>query len=310
MAAARARPSVAILGCGAVGGTLAWELSKNWKRGRRQAELLLWSRRAGSVGGLREILRRVVAGSRVRVRTLSAPEHSFQATTAVVLCVPGEAIIPLARRLAHGRGSRSSPPPVLHTNGFLGPEALSLLQERGVAVGKLHPMVAANDNTALLEDVSFGIAGDAPALAAAKSIIRWVGGRPVLLPEAAGPDYHAAASLLSGGLVALFELADGLLARCVTSEESRRLALEELASSTLGNIEFDGTRMALTGALSRGDESTVRAHLLALRSAPEALEAYQVLGRTMLELARARGSIDAGAHGRLARLLRGRVPKR
>ena len=309
MPAARARPSVAILGCGAVGGALAWDLAEGWKRARRRAELWLWSRHSKSVEELSEELTRFP----VRVRALSVPEDSLGASEAVLLCLPDAVIVPLAKRLAHAVAPRRpAHPAVLHTNGFLGPDALSALKRKGVAVGKLHPFWAANRNSTLLEDVSFGIEGDPRALRAARSIVHWIGGKPIALSRGAGPQYHAAASLFSGGIVALYELADQLLARAVPTLDSRRraMALDELASSTLNNVWFNGAKVGLTGAIARGAEDIVRGHLRALRREPNALEAYQVLGRTMLELARARGSIDAGTHRRLARLLRAPARKR
>jgi predicted short-subunit dehydrogenase-like oxidoreductase (DUF2520 family) len=229
----------------------------------------------------------------------------------VLLCVPGAVIAPLADRLARSVARREKAlPAVLHTNGLLGAEALNALRKWGVAVGKLHPFVATNDSTGILEAASFGIEGDPRALRAARSIIHWFGGRPILLPRGAGPRYHASASLLSGGIVALYELADRLLEQAVPARDSRRHALDQLASSTLMNVFFCGTREALTGAIARGAEGTVRGHLRELRRNPEALEAYQVLGRTMLELARARRSIDADSYRRIARLIRAPARKR
>lgn len=307
MAAARVRPSIAILGCGAVGGAFAWELARNWKRARHRAELWLWSRRPESVEELREELK----AYRVRVRALAHSEESLGATQAVLLCVPDDAVVPVARSLARAvRPRKKALPAVLHSNGFLGADALGALRRKGVSVGKLHPFWAANRNSTLLEDVSFGIEGDPRALRAARAIIRWVGGRPIPLHAGSGPEYHAAASLFSGGIVALYDLADRVLARSVGSEDSRRRALDELASSTVANLWFNGASTALTGALARGAESLVRGHLRALRRTPDALDAYRVLGRTMLELARARGSIDTDTYRRLLGMIRAGARKR
>jgi predicted short-subunit dehydrogenase-like oxidoreductase (DUF2520 family) len=163
-----------------------------------------------------------------------------------------------------------------------------------------------------IPEVSFGIEGDLPALRAARAIVRTIGGKPLPLERRSGAEYHAAASLLAGGVVALLEQADRVLRPAVPSVDGQRRtdALVKLATSSLLNVSIGGTRAALTGAIARGAEDTVRGHLRALRNDQDALEAYRVLGRTMLELARARGSIDADTQRRIARLIRAPMRKR
>jgi predicted short-subunit dehydrogenase-like oxidoreductase (DUF2520 family) len=301
------RARIAILGCGAVGGAFAEGIARGWKRARRRGEVWLWSRHASRARKLGHAL----ACPTVRARVLGAPEEALGASEAVLLCLPDAVIVPMAERLARSlpRGRRVQAP-VLHTNGLLGAEALVALRRKGVAVGKLHPLWAANRGSSFLGEVSFGIEGDPGAERAARAILRWVGGRAAALQEGTGPEYHAAASLLSGGLVALYELADRLFRRAVPGRDARRRALDMLAKTALSNVWVYGTKAALTGAISRGAEDTVRGHLRALRRTPDALEAYRVLGRTMLELARARGSVDASSARRLARLLGVRARRR
>jgi len=307
--AKRVRPSVAILGCGAVGEAFALTLVSAWRHEGQRAELLLWSRRRSRARRLCEKL--AVPG--LDVRALDAPEDAFEASVAVLLCLPDAVIAPFAARLARSVPRGRVLAPVLHTNGLLGTEALDPLQREGLAAGKLHPLWAVSRAYPhFLPAVSFGIAGDPPALRAARALVRTLGGRPLLLGNRSGPRYHAAASLLAGGVVALIEQADRLLGPAVPSVDDRRRrdALVMLARSSLLNVSIGGTRAALTGAIARGAEETVRGHLRALRHDPDALDAYRVLGRTMLELARARGSIDADAGRRIERLIRAPGRKR
>ncbi len=200
------------------------------------------------------------------------------------------------------------------TSGYQPLERLSPLRRVGHPVGRLHPLSPIPPGTgrtatdAVLFDVAYGIEGDGRAARAARSLIELellrgnsfsLVGRPSALRA-----YHAGASLLSGGLVALFHLAEQVMAGSVRRPGQLRAALAQLAWDTLFNVEQDGPALALTGALARGSDELVRGHLRALQRAPRALEAYRVLGVTMLELARSRGSIDASTQRRLARLLR------
>jgi len=308
--AKRVRPSVAILGCGAVGKAFGFTLAMRWREARQRNELLLWSRQASRVRKLCASL----AASGVPVRALDAPEEALGASEAVLLCLPDAVIKPFATRLARAVPARARRlPAILHTNGLLGAEALDPLREKGFAVGKLHPLWAVGAGRPFfLQQVFFGIEGDPRAMRTARALVRSLDGKPLSLGKGSGPEYHAAASLLAGGAVALVELADRLLLRAIPSADARTRipALVALARSSLLNVSMDGTRSALTGAIARGAEETVRGHLRALRREPDALDAYRVLGRTMLELARARGSIDADAERRIARLIRAPGRKR
>ena len=66
-------------------------------------------------------------------------------------------------------------------------------------------------------------------------------------------------------------------------------AVRSLLAAAAGNVQGAAPSDALTGPIARGDVETVRRHVTALASDPAALEAYLVLSRTALDLARERG---------------------
>jgi len=269
---------------------------------RLRGRLSLWSRRPTSVSALARGLR-ACPGFRRRIDELESAETALAGADVVLLCVAEPALEPLVRELARAAPSRRAPlPVVLHTNGYLGTSVLAPLARKGSPVGKLHPFVPVTNGLSL-RGAHWGIGGDASARRAARQLVRQLGGH-VLLPRPGSWDsYHAAATLLSGGSVALFDLADRVLARSIPDLHVRRAALQHLAHETLLNIGLNGPRDALTGALSRGAEDVVRGHLRALRCEPRALEVYRSLGRQMLDLARARGSLDARGAREMKRLL-------
>ena len=210
----------------------------------------------------------------------------------------------MAAKLARAKRSGRKRPIILHTNGLLGTGCLAPLRDLGFPVGRLHPFVAVARATPLLPgESSFGISGDPRAASSARGLVRWMDGRALRISSQDSGAYHAAASLLGGGLVALHELANRVLARSIIGRERRRKALSGLSWSVLLNIDTVGVGRALTGALARGAEDIVRGHVEVLRVEPRALEAYRVLGAVMLELARTRGSIDAATERRMRRLL-------
>lgn len=240
------------------------------------------------------------------MKLLAKPGEALDEADVVILCVADSALEVMVGALAEGRQALRGKV-VLFTNGYHPLDSLAALRRLGCAVGRLHPLasIPAGEIHGALVSSSFGIEGDARALRAARRLVRAIQGRPLLLRGRRGAEaYHAGASLLSGGLVALFHLAERVMTNAVDSPEQLRAALGEFAGKTLMNTSFLGPSEALTGALSRGSEPLVRGHLAALGRVPPARELYRVLGEVMLDLARARGSIRVGEARRLRALLR------
>ena len=131
-----------------------------------------------------------------------------------------------------------------------------------------------------------------------------IDGIALRLRPGAAPAYHAAASLLGGGLVALFDQAERVMRPALRSPGAMRTALADFGETVLWGLENLGPAKALTGALSRGSEPIVRGHLAALEREPGALALYCLLGERMLALAHARGSLGARRRKLLDALLK------
>jgi predicted short-subunit dehydrogenase-like oxidoreductase (DUF2520 family) len=308
VAAARVRPSIAILGCGHVGSALALELLVPERPLPFRGKLCVWSRSGRSVQRLRRWVA-VQAPERVqRLRVAASAREALAGAEVVLLCVADDALVPLAQELAGAREVFHGQV-VLSTNGYLPLRTLAALRRRGCAIGRLHPLApipTGQEHLALIM-ATFALEGDARAVREARRIVRGIQGKALLLKgRGAAQTYHAGASLLGGGLVALFHLAERAMARSVSSRTDLREALEVFGETVLWNVGTLGPEKALTGALARGSESLVRGHLAALAEVPEADMLYRVLGQTMLELARARGSIDGGQERRLRAIIAAR----
>jgi predicted short-subunit dehydrogenase-like oxidoreductase (DUF2520 family) len=136
-------------------------------------------------------------------------------------------------------------------------------------------------------------------------IVRCLGGHVLLLAEKDKPHYHAACALASNAFVALEWTAARLLEGAgVPSDEALRTLLP-LVQGTLQNVKSLGPEKALTGPILRGDVETVRRHLAALRSEPEARRIYAALGRQALRLSATGRRLPAGRIRALMRLLEG-----
>lgn len=206
----------------------------------------------------------------------------------VLIATSDDRIAPVARLLADA-GMRDVI--VLHTCGALGPAALAPLRAAGSDCGVLHPLqTIADPQQARFDGVTFGVAGDPRAVAWAFELAHLIGGRPLNVSPEHLTAYHAAAVLAANAMPAVIDAAVALLARAGVSSDAARAALEPLVRTALDNAIALGPEAALTGPVSRGDLTTIQAHIGALRSAPPEVSAlYVAVSRRLLDIAGRRG---------------------
>jgi len=129
------------------------------------------------------------------------------------------------------------------------------------------------------------VEADRPAgYAVASELVRSLGGFEVALPAAATPEeaaatkarYHAAATMVATGVVALVDRAAAALGDPQAPESCApfRRAYAALALSAARNVGADAGARGLTGALARGDEALVELHRAALRDCRDAAALY------------------------------------
>jgi predicted short-subunit dehydrogenase-like oxidoreductase (DUF2520 family) len=313
-AASSRQPAVAVIGAGRLGSALALALSRS---GYQVVALVA----------------RHAARARVAARALSPRPLALDAAQLdlipdadlILITTPDDQIAGVAARLAgqSGAGRRASQQArrgrrvVLHASGALSSDALAPLREHGFSLGSLHPLVSISDaagGARNLHGAFYCLEGEARALAAARKIVRALGGRGFSLAARDKSLYHAAAVITSGHTVALFSLAAGLLARCGLSDARARQVLLPLLASTLDNLKSHAPGEALTGTFARADLSTVRKHLAALKGAGDdggagkddggALAVYALLGERSLRMAARRRKFDPSVAAEIALLLR------
>jgi len=207
------------------------------------------------------------------------------AVEVVLLAVRDGAIEDAARELALADGVRDSHV-VMHLSGLLDEGPLAALRPTGAALGCFHPLQAitrAEDAPDRLRGAVAALSGDERAVAAGSGLAQSLGMRPVRLPGAAKPAYHAAAAMASNYLVILHAVAERLMTEAGVGATDAREGVAALMAGTLANARADGAA-ALTGPIVRGDVATVRAHLAALP--PDLQDVYRALGRVALTHAR------------------------
>lgn len=303
--------SFGIIGAGA----LAHNLAAAWAHRQPTQAIDVWARHASAGLALRDAVARAVPASvteptgeaeedpRSGVRLLNGIDECCTVHT-IVLAVRDQDLREVAIELA-GHPSEVPGAVVLHASGALSLDVLKPLQTAGYAIARCHPLVSLRRKADphAFEGVGFAVDGEAFARDRAQGLARWLGGwvLPAIPTEAAAVQYHAAASLLAGGVGTLFEHALDGMARALGDRDSARRGLIELLRSVAHNLEEVEPRDALTGPSARGDVEVVRSHLASLT--PQGADLYRALLPTMLQLAHARGSLSDENRDRMLEFL-------
>jgi predicted short-subunit dehydrogenase-like oxidoreductase (DUF2520 family) len=216
--------------------------------------------------------------------------------TVVVLAVPDGAVHEVAGVIA-ALGSPGPACVALHLSGALPAGALTALDERGYAVGSLHPLQTVAEpahGAERLRGSFFAFEGDAAARRAAAEIVRAAAGRMLEVHAEDKARYHAACVFASNYVVACAAVATRLLADAAgIGEEEAAHALRPLWGGAVSNLEQLGPTAALTGPVRRGDIETVRAHLGALEGST--LDLYAELALEAVRIARRAGLNETAA---------------
>ena len=301
--------AVVVLGGGAVARAFATDLAALGRPVR------IWARRPEAA--------RAIA-STDGVEAFSQLGEALESARTVLLCVSDRALEVVAHTVANELSARSANRPVeggeprvaLHTSGWHGGrEVLAALEAAGFALGSLHPLLPITRGgegapaPRSLRGAWFAVEGDEAARERAEELVADLRGQALRLGhgDASKHAYHAAAALLSGGAVALFDLALEQLDRTESDEPERvlRRAFAALLRATADNLEAAPAKDALTGPIVRGDAAVVAGHLRVLEASggEGATRIYRALGERLLALAEQRGLAAADVE-RLRRALR------
>ena len=277
------KPQVSIVGAGRLGTALAVALAS-----RSYAIRSLVARRV-------QRARKAATLLDGNPQALAAKElFSLRESDVVLITVPDDQIAGVAAELSRLEFTAIA----LHTSGALASDVLAPLSQRGWHTGSIHPLLSVSDSGATLGGAFWSVEGDPAALRMGKTIVRDLGGHSFSIRSEDKPLYHAAAVMVSGNVIALFDVALEMLMHCGLSRKTARSILTPLIASTVRSLETKDPAQALTGTFSRGDVETVKRHLAALKSneLAAALELYKLLGQRSLKL--------TGKHSQITQILK------
>jgi len=206
---------------------------------------------------------------------------------AIFITTQDSEIAAAARRLESLVEGSSS---VFITSGALSSRSIDNLKDIGCKIGSVHPLVSISDpvlGAARFKGAYFCVEGDPEAVRVAETIVSSLKGHSFSIPTDKKPLYHAAAVASSGHLLALIDIAIGMLEKCgLDSSEAKKILLP-LIESTIDNLKEQTIEESLTGTFARGDVETFESHLVALEKNADAdlTRIYLALGLHSLEVA-------------------------
>ncbi len=281
-----ARPLIAILGPGTVGGALARSLhDADWPI---------------AIGG-RDASRAKLLGEQIDAPSADLVTAAGGAEVCI-LTVKDDAIAPVCEALGEA-GCWNEGDLVLHCSGALDSSALRAASQAGGRCASWHPLQTfpPGEAVASLAGVPFFAEGDGPALALAETLSAAVGGEFHQIAPGGKALYHAAAVMACNYVSTLLDSAETLMDQAGVNARTARPALGPLVRQTVENALLRGSADTLTGPIARGDADTVRRHLAAMRQAGlgELASLYRVVGLQTAEIARRRGSDVSGVRDAL-----------
>jgi predicted short-subunit dehydrogenase-like oxidoreductase (DUF2520 family) len=212
-----------------------------------------------------------------------------QGMKVLILAVPDDALNEVANHVARA-GAAPGGCVAFHLSGALSTDVMAPLHGAGYAVGSIHPLQTVADpwsGADRLAGCAYALAGEPAALMTGRRIVDALGGRPLVIPPALRPVYHAAAVFASNYVLAAAATVARTLAEAGITEEDSIAAVLPLMRGTMDNLEQLGFGAALSGPVARGDLDTVRLHLTRLTGRERLL--YCALGRETVRLASGAG---------------------
>lgn len=265
----RAKPSIAIVGPGNVGTSLALSLVK--------AGFVVETVIARSRGSLRKAQQLAK-----QVKALPAADLSATKADLIWICVPDSQIAEIARMSTPKLVWKERT--VFHSSGALTSDELDPLRRMGAQVASVHPLMTfVRGSQPSLAGVSFAIEGDHNAVRLARRVVRDLGGHSYPILKKNKPAYHAWGTFTSPLFTALLATSEKVAASAGVQRKAARQRMIPILQQTLANYAAFGASRAFSGPIIRGDVVTIRRHLKVLGKMSVAREVYSALAQAALQ---------------------------
>ena len=281
-----ARPSITIIGTGALGGALL----DYFKNSDYQVKSV-WNSQMG----------RIYSGKNSRTVSYSIPREEDELGEWIFITTPDQLISEVAESLSRISVDWDEKS-VIHCSGNLFSYELDSLKNKGASTLSMHPIQTfrRGDTRERFRDIFMSLEGDPETGARLESVIKDAGAKAVHLNRQQKRDLHIGAVMASNYLVSLIFSAENYLKS--NQLEGGLELLESLIRQSVENILSRGTQESLSGPISRGDSETVRKHLERLKGT-DLERIYRLLGKAALKLSEKKGNLSSQERELLKALL-------
>ena len=224
----------------------------------------------------------------------------------VFIAVPDDSISKVADELVM-EGEEYKGMIFAHLSGVHSSDVLAPLRDAGASVMSFHPaqsFAGKGHSANALRNIVIGMEGDTEALAYGEKVAHIIGAKTVILSPEYKILYHVANVAASNYFIALMWETVSMLEKTGIRRSDAMDIILPLVQSTFDNLKEAGIPGALTGPISRGDISTVKIHIEALkRSMPEGLALYCELGKRAVKIAVQKGTINEETAKKIEKIL-------
>ena len=180
---------------------------------------------------------------------------------------------------------------ICHCSGSLSSNIFSNIAGHDAYGYSVHPMFAFSDKYNSYKDLNkafISIEGSKENINLIKDIFETLGNRVKIISKDTKYAYHCASVFASNHVVALINVAVGLLKNCEFTENEAIEALYPLILNNIQNINEQGIVNSLTGPVERADINTVKGHISSLSGIDKDL--YLLLSEKLIEIAKVKNT--------------------
>lgn len=134
-----------------------------------------------------------------------------------------------------------------------------------------------------MKGVPFALEGDRRAVQIARKVVDALGGTSFVIAKKDKPLYHALGAFVSPLIVSQMAAVEKIGRELGLKPEKTRSIVAPILQQTVRNYLNHGPAAAFSGPIVRGDASTVRKNLAALRMVRGASEIYRALAKMATE---------------------------